>query len=169
MQEVAKCLCSPILSKSCFLAIIKIYDGCSTNHIITLPRYWDFSQLNLTVMNRSYVVEAGIGCLHLNENHLLSFIGHTYVHKQVWVHTWGLQGIVPTGILLQTPQLSTQGSSLVFSMYEHLFHRRIGSWEKKKFVLAPSIFTYPHSLPPFSFSQLPTYLPYYQLFKTKEH
>lgn len=43
MQEVAKCLCSPILSKSCFLAIVwLLMSGCSTSHIVTLPRYWDF-------------------------------------------------------------------------------------------------------------------------------
>lgn len=58
MQEVAKWLPSPILSKRHFPAIIKIYAGCAINRAMTLVQALRISQLK-PVMNRSDPMEAG--------------------------------------------------------------------------------------------------------------
>lgn len=77
MQEVAKCL----RSKSCFLAIIKIYEVCSTSHVMTLVQALTISQRTPPpptpcVMSRSEAAEAGIS-MHLDQ--VLYFTEHTHM------------------------------------------------------------------------------------------
>lgn len=93
MQEVAKCFHSPIRSKSHFLDTIKIYDGCSCSHVMTLAQVVRISQLNLPAMSRSQAGEAGISFVHES--------GPTPLCYKT--HTRGFQGLVQDGILFQIP------------------------------------------------------------------
>lgn len=56
---------SPILLKSYFLVLIKIYDGCSISHVMTLVQALRVSQQK-PVISRSHPIRAGIGFMHVS-------------------------------------------------------------------------------------------------------
>lgn len=146
MQEVAKCLHSPILSKRGFLAIIKIYDGCSIGHIVTLGQALTISQLN--PLSRCWAVEVGIGFVHESGPTSLLYRTHTHTCTSRHKHTHGgFKELSRLEFYYKPLNSERKAFAMSFKKYMSISLIKRLEVEKKKFILAVLSVDLPPSYP----------------------